>query len=209
MHGGESDDRLDGGPGIDRLVGGNGSDYYWITRGDVIIERAGSGTKDRLHGLNMSFDLGTFAGGFIEQAVVDGLLDVKLTGNAAANALWGNQGANTLNGKLGLDYLVGRDRQRHVRVRHAARAEQRRSHPRLCRGDRICLDNAIFTKLGAAGGLKAAFFQAGRADDRDDFILYDRSTGALFYDADGNGSGAAVRFAVVGSTLSVSDFLVI
>lgn len=81
----------------------------------------------------------------------------------------------------------------------------------FAKGDRICLDNAILSKLGVAGALKAAYFQAGKADDKDDFILYDKATGALFYDADGNGTGAAIKFAVVETkpALSAADFLVI
>jgi ELWxxDGT repeat protein len=209
--GGEGDDRLDGGPGIDSLVGGNGSDYYRITSGDVIVESAGSGTKDRVHGLNMSFDLGTFAGGFIEQAVVDGLLNVKLTGNAAANALWGNHGANTLNGKLGLDYLVGGIGNDKFVFDTKLSTQNVDRIVDFQKGDRICLDNAIFSKLGAPGALNADFFRPHRADDRNDFIHYDKATGALFYDADGNGRGPGIKFAVVETKLALTDadFLVI
>jgi Ca2+-binding RTX toxin-like protein len=44
-----------------------------------------------------------------------------------------------------------------------------------------------------------------------DFILYDTATGELFYDADGSGAGAAVKFAVLATSpdgLAASDFLV-
>lgn len=77
--------------------------------------------------------------------------------------------------------------------------------------DGICLDNAIFAKIGAAGALKSVFFQRGKADDKDYFILYDKATGALFYHTDGNGAGAAIKFAVVETkpALSAADFLVI
>ena len=42
-------------------------------------------------------------------------------------------------------------------------------------------------------------------------ILYNSSTGALFYDADGNGAGAAVRFASVtpGTTLTFADIFIV
>jgi Ca2+-binding RTX toxin-like protein len=47
--------------------------------------------------------------------------------------------------------------------------------------------------------------------DGNDFIVYNKTTGALSYDADGSGSGAAVKFAVIENkvALTAADFLVI
>ena len=55
-------------------------------------------------------------------------------------------------------------------------------------------------------------FRAGTAAlDADDRIIYDAATGQLWYDADGNGAGAAVHFADVtpGTTVTNADFYVL
>ncbi|MCB1968095.1 MAG: calcium-binding protein, partial [Candidatus Accumulibacter sp.] len=77
----------------------------------------------------------------------------------------------------------------------------------------IELENAIFASLSSTGTLAAGSFRSGAAvvaADGDDFILYDTASGALSYDADGNGAGAAVPFATlgIGLALSSADFLV-
>jgi Ca2+-binding RTX toxin-like protein len=80
--------------------------------------------------------------------------------------------------------------------------------------DVLQLDNAIFTGL-TAGALAAGSFVSGVgpvAADGNDHILYDTGTGALYYDADGNGAGAAIQFAVLTDSpdgLAASDFMVV
>jgi len=80
------------------------------------------------------------------------------------------------------------------------------------RYDTIQLDNAIFKKLGNAGRLKSAYFEVGsKADDRNDYLVYNKSKGVLYYDADGSGRDRAVEIAVLSNKTKVSagDFLVI
>ena len=78
--------------------------------------------------------------------------------------------------------------------------------------DKIALDDAVFAGL-APGALPAQAFRLGAvAQDADDRILYDQATGALFFDADGSGTGAAVQFATLlnkPADLAASDFIVI
>lgn len=81
--------------------------------------------------------------------------------------------------------------------------------------DTIWLDTTIFTKLGSAtsGGrdLDSGYLVTGTAaKDANDYIIYDKASGKLSYDADGSGSGAAKVFAKVtpGLDLSSSDFTV-
>ncbi|HYI47238.1 MAG TPA: hypothetical protein VEX35_02125, partial [Allosphingosinicella sp.] len=62
------------------------------------------------------------------------------------------------------------------------------------------------------GSLPAGAFVTGSAaGDADDRIIYNGATGQLYFDADGNGAGAAVQFATLspGLALTGSDFFVI
>jgi Ca2+-binding RTX toxin-like protein len=55
-------------------------------------------------------------------------------------------------------------------------------------GDEIHLDNAAYKALKHEGGLKAKYFaHDDAAKDRNDFAIYDRDSGKLFYDKDGDG----------------------
>ena len=80
--------------------------------------------------------------------------------------------------------------------------------------DRFGLDLGVFSALGSPGRLTAGAFAQGvgttQGQDADDRIVYDISTGALYFDADGAGSAAAVRFAILGVSthpaLAFSDF---
>ena len=81
--------------------------------------------------------------------------------------------------------------------------------------DKIELDQSVFAALSVSASLAGQNFSAnagGNAADADDFILYDTSTGNLYYDADGNGDGAAkILFATLTATGTVdaTDFRVV
>ncbi|WP_180355838.1 hypothetical protein [Aliirhizobium smilacinae] len=68
------------------------------------------------------------------------------------------------------------------------------------------------TKAGKVGDLSSAAFYAGTAaHDSSDRIIYDKSSGKLFYDADGKGGAAAIQFAQLqkGLSITASDFDII
>ena len=70
--------------------------------------------------------------------------------------------------------------------------------------DSIELDDAVFTGIGAAGSLAASAFVVGSAaTDANHRVIYDDRTGELYFDADGNGAGAAVLFARMAAGLDL------
>jgi hypothetical protein len=81
----------------------------------------------------------------------------------------------------------------------------------------VYLDNAVFKTLGKGSDaspkeLKKAYFTVGdEAKDKNDFVIYDKKKGVLYYDADGSGSKAQVEIATLkkGLKLTYHDFFVI
>lgn len=134
----------------------------------------------------------------------------QIDGRAGADFIYGKGGSDILMGKLGRDKFVF-DTALDGSV--DTLADFNPAH------DSIYLDNAIFGKLGAGslaspGKLDSGWLVDGPgavARDADDYILYDKTTGALSYDADGSGSGAAVKFAQLptGLDLASTHFFVI
>ena len=78
--------------------------------------------------------------------------------------------------------------------------------------DKIQLENSVFTKLATTGELGTDNFLIGAtAADANDYVIYNSDTGALFYDANGNGDGGSVQIALLGTGLALTnaDFVVI
>ena len=82
--------------------------------------------------------------------------------------------------------------------------------------DKILLSKAVFAGLAGAalGPLAAGLFWSGAgvtaAHDADDRLVYDTTTGTLYYDADGLGGAAAIALATFGGAkplLSAGDFI--
>jgi|GEM_PF-4393267 len=202
---------LSGGAGdgkADTLRGGDGDDIYVVEAGDVVIELAGQGT-DTVR------TAGTYAlGANVENLELQGTADIEGRGNALANAIVGNSGNNRLNGKGGNDTLTGGPGGDVFFFGTAldASANLDRILDFETTADRVALDDAIFTKLGGPGALLPGFFHVGAiAADLDDYIVYDDTSGALFYDSNGSKTGGQVQFASLDGApvLSAGSFTVV
>ena len=138
----------------------------------------------------------------------------RVWGSAFADTLIGGAGNDVLRGNAGNDSLEGGSGADHFIFNTAlGTANVDRIQSYSATDDTILLDDAIFTALGSPGALAAGAFKAGAAaTDADDRIIYNATTGALFYDQDGNGATAAVQFATLTSitgTITHADFLII
>jgi Ca2+-binding RTX toxin-like protein len=215
LDGGDGNDFLDGGAGADTMSGGIGDDYYTVDDiGDIVTEASGAGTDlvfttidytlpDNVERLAAYDESSTYA--------------LTLTGNDLDNEIIGKDGADLIfGGGDGNDILTdngGLDTFLFTSAPGEANADQIVDFSAGF-GEKIELDHNQFTGL-AVGALSASQFQRGtvnwQAQDADDRILYDASSGHVYFDPDCSGSQAPLLFATVheGLNLSASDFAVV
>jgi Ca2+-binding RTX toxin-like protein len=231
LNGSSGNDTLDGGAGsvADIIDGGTGIDtvsYASLTSSlSTGVTLNLGGTKD--------------SNGYVSASGLGGLDKVKgvenILGSAYADVFTGDSAANTLNGGAGNDSLIGGAGNdtligglgndtlsggtgTDVFVFNSATANNLDTILDFTTGtDKIQLSKSIFANLGSTGNLtENAFWSAAGAvkgNDANDRVVYNTTTGALYYDADGSGSGAAVQIALLGTsshpTTAFSDFAVI
>jgi Ca2+-binding RTX toxin-like protein len=192
---------LIGGLGADRLDGGSGIDT---------VSYAASSA-----GVTVNLTTGLASGG---DAAGDELISIEnVIGSSAADVLTGNGVANVLNGGLGADTLSGGEGADVFIFNTALGSGNVDTISDFNVIDTIRLENTgsgLFNAL-TAGTLSSAAFKAGSGlvsgSDASDRIVYNTSNGDLYYDADGSGSGASIKFATLSEipTITHADFLVI
>ncbi|MBB4041511.1 Ca2+-binding RTX toxin-like protein [Microvirga flocculans] len=179
-----------------------------------------------------TFTLRATSGGlFNDKVVTIGVNDInpeRTGGSAFKDRIVGGAGKDTLSGGLGDDTIfggLGNDRLSGNAGRDVFVFSTKTNKTKnvdtitdfVVKDDSIWLDNAVFTKIGKGlptkpGKLAKDMFVLGKkAQDAEDRIVYDKGTGALYYDADGTGRGAQVKIAQLkkGLALTEKDFFVI
>jgi serralysin len=222
---------LTGGAGTDKMNGGNNSDIYLINSASEhtaaeITDNGTTGVDEvRFCSQTAKDTLTLFAGDTgIEQVIIgtssgttaitsattalnvnaskvlNGLI---IMGNAGSNTLTGTSYSDTLTGGNGADRFVFNSLQNTPVTKDIITDFQ----PGV---DFIQFSKSIFTKIISVAGkaLSTPEFWSGKGviagHDSDDRIVYDTTTGNLYYDADGNGASAAVLVALIGITTHAS-----
>ena len=209
-------DTLNGLGGNDTLVGSGANDFYDGGTGtDTLDLRAAVG------GVTVNFASGGITGGFsgtivnMERVLGSDGADVLL--GAAGNQTLSARSANdTLGGGTGNDTLWGGGGADAFAFGEMGTANADRVSDFASGTDKLHLDDAAFTAVGAMGNFAAgdARFKAnasGTATDTSDRVVFNTSTGQLYYDADGSGAGTAQLIATVqsGATVAAIDIVVI
>jgi Ca2+-binding RTX toxin-like protein len=157
--------------------------------------------------------------------ILSGLAGIDtLTGNAGNDTLSGGSGDDVLDGGLGKDALSGGAGFDHFRFTTEVDASGNNVDKILDFGlggvdDAIDLSASVFKVLGAAGiDLNPDYFLSGSTVDlrvaeptASQSVIYNSTTGELFYDADGGG-GEKIWFATISGNrgaVSASDFHIV
>jgi len=150
------------------------------------------------------FDASAFTRGAV--IINAGAGNDTLIGGGGRDRLNGGDGNDTLTGGGGGDRFTFSSRLDPVANRDTI------TDFSFAEGDRIELDNSVFTALPTTGPLASSAFGTGAvATTAAQRILYDSGNGFLAYDPDGNGATAAVPFAqlTTGLALNSASFTVI
>ncbi len=134
----------------------------------------------------------------------------KLDGGAANDRLYGNDGADTLLGGAGADTLTGG-----AGADVFAFAETGSGNiitDFRAADDAMRFDDAVFDAFSYTGQVRTAAFVLGTtATESGDRFIYQRSTGSLWYDSDGDGGLKKILVAelVDGTSLTAADLFII
>lgn len=208
LDGAAGNDTINGWAGADTMIGGKGNDRYYIDNaGDIVTEATSNGYDVLISTVTYTMQENTEDLYLAGSSNIDGMGNASrnyLSGNTVNNILDGKEGSDALNGGTGNDTFVFS-----TTLNSSINKDIIIGFSHL--DDSISLDDVIFTQL-ATGALSSDMFALDAANDANDYILYDSSTGNVSYDSDGNGSGTAVTFATLSnkpSDLSYDDFMVI
>jgi Ca2+-binding RTX toxin-like protein len=220
LFGGAGNDWLDGGPGGDILDGGAGWDVlsYQSATSGVVVDMTGNANGgaaagdqvsniEVLQGSNFADTLTSLdrGGGSGAQLYGEGGHDTLL-GKAGGDYLFGGAGNDTLDSGFGGDVLnggAGTDTFRFSTALGAGNVDTVQDFS-AAEGDRIVLSRSVFASAGYDYLAGSAFALGAAATTAAHRIVYNQSTGELFYDADGAGGVAAIKFAVIANHLQLS-----
>jgi Ca2+-binding RTX toxin-like protein len=214
IHGNAGANVLLGGGGRDVLVGRAGDDSYYVDSADDQIVEAAGGGRDVVY---TSSSLALSAGNEVEvlsASDTGATTPLELTGNEFDNLIYGNAGANVIDGKGGNDTLVGlvgADTFAFTTALGSSNVDSIIGFD--VASDIISLAGGSgnpFAALSAGEWSASAFTIGSGATTAEHRIIYHSQSGALYYDADGSGEGAAVLFATLapGLDLAATNFTV-
>jgi Ca2+-binding RTX toxin-like protein len=180
------------GAGNDTILGLKGNDKLGGSLGDDGLY--GGRGNDKLYG------------GLGNDHLYGGPGNDALVGGPGDDWLYGGSGNDKLSGGAGRDTFVFNNKSLDVIRDYNVRS------------DTIWLDNAAFKGLSRSATeanpvrLKSkAFWVGDAAHDANDHVIYNKTTGALYYDPDGTGAAAQVQFAQLAANLKMTykEFFVI
>ncbi len=206
LFGSNGSDNLSGGAGNDSIYGYAGKDELQGGGGKDFLDGGTSG--DRLFGGSSSDVLSGRSG---HDRLEGGTGHDVLYGSTGNDVMLGGKGNDRLVGGSGKDILSGGEGSDTFALKGTVSAKSCDTITDFdASSDRVELQSAHFRAL-SKGQLKSSDFSFGAAASSNDHIVYDGTTGALYYDADGSGAGKAIHIATLkgAPALSSADFFIV
>lgn len=224
-----SDDTIQGGAGKDSIDGGDGShdlaDYSDKTKAVVVTLNTSSYATVKVNGSSEDKikNIENLAGGSAGDTLTGDSKSNKLIGNAGNDKLIGGSGGNdTLAGGTGQDTLTGGSSNDRFVFNTKLNGSDFDDITDFSHGhDKIQLENAVMSKLGTNTGTlsdSTLFYHhagATNASNSHQHIVYDDTSGKLYYDSNGNSSGGTTLLAILdpvsghAPTLTYNDIQII
>ena len=184
----------------------------WVAKGDSINE----GTANLIT-KGMAVDLSGITDGLgwsvtnkgAATTITGSQFDDSLYGGARSDTLIGGEGDDLLSGGKGADSLTGGGGSDIFRLSGENKTD--RITDFVSGEDHIQLDHLIFKKLVIGELSEDQFVVGAKALTKTQRVVYDDQEGALYYDADGSGRGAAILIGVLENNayLAIEDLTVI
>jgi Ca2+-binding RTX toxin-like protein len=206
LAGGGGKDILDGGGGVDSAIytDKTASVYVTLAGSNQVTVKVGGVSEDKIRNI---------------ENVYGGEAGDRLTGDAKSNVLVGNAGADTLTGAGGTDHLFGRQGKDVLTGGTGVDFFYFDERPRSSSVDRIVDFDAqrellvlsigwLPYPLSSPNGVDVNYshIRYGKvAKDNNDFFIYDRSSGKLYFDVDGARSQEQVLMAVLVNRPAITE----
>jgi len=218
LNGRDGADDLMGGKGNDFLIGGKGNDYYNGGNGNDTASFQDDNGKVTVNLGNgqAKTKAGTEYLDLIENVTGSSKND-SINGDSGKNALDGGAGNDILNGKQANDKLTGGGGSDTFYFSTTPGTDNVDKITDFSTGvDLIELAQSIYKAL-PTGVLPASAFAAGnnmkQPPNPDVHVFYNNTNGSVFYDKDGSGGSAPVKFAILDAgllgSISNTDFFVV
>lgn len=171
--------------------------FEFLNSAEVSIQISGTSAANSLTGSSADDELLGFGGAD------------RLNGGGGRDALSGGAGLDTLTGGAGADWFVFETAPNSTTNRDVI------TDMRPAQGDGIAFSSTAFKGFGHTGTVRADEFYAAagatKARDASDHLIYNTTTGTLYYDADGLGGTAAIIVAQIqgAPVLHYDDFTIL
>ncbi len=199
------------GPSSKIDLGAGDDDTIYLTSDSTNITNLNAHGDDKIAGVEAISAASATAG--VSISLSNQTEAFTLTGGSGNDTITGGKGNDTIVGLKGNDTLTGGAGKDTFIFDTALNASSNvdKITDFSVGDDTVRLENSVFTALATGTLAAGAFYVGTAAHDASDRIIYNKTTGALTYDSNGNAAGGAVQFATLSTNLALTnaDFMVV